>query len=364
MDSFSLGTEIIAGAGAISALSRLGAKRVMVAAEPKYIQKGWAEQAARASGAAHYWLFPMAGGEPTLALASEGAEKRKEWGADGLIVLGDGAVLDMGKAIACLGSPIPMAAVPTVSGSGAETSSRASLIHEGVRHQLKNEGLRPRLAILDSDLLGELTRQEIAQGGFDILAHALESCCAAKAGTISGLFAREAFRSAYGALPASYGGRGEVRLKIHLASALAGAACSQSGLGLCHALANSLGSLFPVPHGSLCAILLPAVMNCNAHAALKQYADLARSAGIVGSGDTTAFRNLKGGLVRLRSQLELPQTLGQAGIHPRTLWSRAAAITEKTLADPCCADNPLIPDDFLIRRILEEVSGPARRLAQ
>ncbi len=364
MEIFSLNTQILAGPGALGALSRLGAKRVMVAAEPKYIQKGWAERAAKASGAEQYWLFPMDGGEATLALASEGAQKRKEWGADGLIVLGDGAVLDMGKAIACLGSSIPMAAVPTVSGSGAETSNRVSLVHEGVRHHLVNEGLRPRLAILDSDLLAELTRQEIAQGGFEILAHALESCCAGRAGTISGLFAREAFRSAYGALPASYGGRGEVRLKIHLASALAGAACSQSGLGLCHALAHSLGSLFPVPHGSLCAILLPAVMNCNAHVALKQYADLARSAGIVGSGDTIAFRNLKSGLVRLRSQLELPQTLSQAGIPPRTLWSRAQAITEKTLRDPCCQENPFPADDFLIRRILEEVSGPARRLAQ
>ena len=112
-----------------------------------------------------------------------------------------------------------------------------------------------------------------------------------------------------------------------------------------------------MPHGRLNAILLPAVVNCNAHAAGKKYAELARSAGMGGSADTIAIRNLRSGLIRLRQELELPQTLVQAGIPSRTLWNNIGAIVKSTLEDPCCKTNPVVPDDFLVRRILEEVTG-------
>ena len=148
-----------------------------------------------------------------------------------------------------------------------------------------------------------------------------------------------------------------MRLKVHVAAAMAGIAFSQAGLGLCHALSHSLGGLFHVPHGRLNAIILPAVIGCNAHAVGKKYAELARAAGLGGSADTIAIRNLRSGLMRLRQDLELPQTLVQAGIPARDVWNRVGAIVKSTLEDPCCATNPVQPDDFLVRRILEEVTG-------
>ena len=177
------------------------------------------------------------------------------------------------------------------------------------------------------------------------------------AGAVTDLLAREAFSSAFAALPASYAGNTAVRLKVHLAASLAGMAFTQAGLGLCHAMAHSLGGMFHVPHGRLTAILLPSVIGCNAHAAGKKYAELARAAGMGGSADTIALRNLRSGLVRLRQELELPQTLSQAGIPPRMVWSQVGAIVSGALGDPCCDSNPVKPDDFLVRRILEEVTG-------
>ena len=128
-------------------------------------------------------------------------------------------------------------------------------------------------------------------------------------------------------------------------------------LGLCHAMAHSLGGLFHVPHGRLNAILLPSVITCNAHVAAKKYAELARAAGIGGSADTIAVRNLKNGLVRLRRELNLPETLAQAGVDPRSVWRNAEQIVKATLEDPCCKTNPMEVEDFLVRRILEEVTG-------
>ena len=144
---------------------------------------------------------------------------------------------------------------------------------------------------------------------------------------------------------------------MHLAATMAGMEFSQAGLGLCHAMAHALGGVFHVPHGRLNAILLPAVISCNAHAAGHKYAALARAAGIGGSADSVAVRNLKNSLIRLRRELDLPQTLAQAGVDPRQVWSETGRIVEATLADPCCRSNPMEVEDFLVRRILEEVTG-------
>ena len=142
-----------------------------------------------------------------------------------------------------------------------------------------------------------------------------------------------------------------------MAATMAGMAFTQAGLGLCHAMAHSLGGLFHIPHGRLNAILLPSVVASNAHVAGKKYADLARSAGMGGSADAIAVRNLKNNLIRLRRELKLPETLAQAGVAPSDVWSATGEIVAATLADPCCKTNPMVVEDFQVRRILEEVTG-------
>ena len=61
--------------------------------------------------------------------------------------------------------------------------------------------------------------------------------------------------------------------------------------------------------------------------------------------------------VRLRRELNLPETLAQAGVDPRSVWRNAEQIVKATLEDPCCKTNPMEVEDFLVRRILEEVTG-------
>ena len=103
--------------------------------------------------------------------------------------------------------------------------------------------------------------------------------------------------------------------------------------------------------------MLPAVIDCNAHSISAKYAFLARSAELGGSADTVAVRNLKNGLIRLRRELKLPQTLAEAGVDPRQIWYKSRDIVKAVLADPCCRTNPIKVEDFMVRRILEEVTG-------
>ena len=219
------------------------------------------------------------------------------------------------------------------------------------------EGIRPHTAILDSDLLTALPKSLIGDAGYDVLAHALEACAAKKAGKLSDTLAKEAFSVTFQNLPASFRGDQRVRLPIHQAAAMAGIAFSQAGLGLCHALSHSLGGQFHVPHGRLNAILLPCVVEINTPAVGHKYADFARAAGLGGTADTVALRNLRNGLIRLRKELLLPATLAQAGVSPQKVWAAENAITQAALADPCSATNPVPVTAEVVHRVLEEVTG-------
>lgn len=358
MEKFSCRTKIISGAGAVSALAQVQAKRLFLVTDPFFMKNGTAQKVAAAAKCDQVEIFDRIQPDPTVELAAEGTARLKAFGADLLVALGGGSAMDCAKAMAYFGKgEYTLAAIPTTSGSGSEVTDFAILTHNKVKHPLVDPRMRPDMAILDSDLLQELPKGLIADTGFDVLAHALEAYVAKDAGAITDLYAREAFGSAYAALPASYAGRKEVRLKVHMAATMAGMAFTQAGLGLCHAMAHSLGGMFHVPHGRLNAILLPAIVSCNAHAAGKKYAEIARAAGMGGSADTIAVRNLKNGLIRLRRELNLPESLSQAGIAPRAIWNGVGQIVTAALEDPCCRTNPVAVDDYLVRRILEEVTG-------
>ena len=358
MEQFYCKTKIYSGAGAISALGELGAKRLFLVTDPFFMGNGTAQRVAAAAKAEATEIFDRVKPDPTVELAAEGTARLREFKPDLIVALGGGSAMDCAKAMHYFaGGNAKLAAIPTTSGSGSEVTDFAILTHNKVKHPLVDGKLRPDVAVLDSDLLTALPAGLVADAGFDVLSHALEAYVATDAGAITDAFARDAFSTVYAALPASFAGRTEVRQKIHMAATMAGMAFTQAGLGLCHAIAHSLGGMFHIPHGRLNAILLPSVISCNAHVAGAKYAALARAAGMGGSADTVAVRNLKNGLIRLRRELKLPATLAQAGVSPQEVWHSMDAVVEAALADPCCKTNPMKVEDFLIRRILEEVTG-------
>lgn len=358
MEEFNCRTKIFAGAGAVARLEQYHAQRIFLVTDPFFWNNGTAARVAAAAKGREVEYFTGVKPDPTVELAAEGTAKLKAFGPDLIVALGGGSTMDCAKAMAYFSkSDAKLVAIPTTSGSGSEVTDFAVLTHNQVKYPLVDKRLRPDGAILDSDLLTDLPAGLVADAGFDVLAHAVEGYVATGAGAFTDLLAREAFAMAYSALPASFAGCTQVRLRVHLASTMAGMAFTQAGLGLCHALAHSLGGFFHVPHGRLNAILLPAVIGYNAHVAGAKYGALARAAGIGGSADVVAVRNLRSSLVRLRRELKLPETLAQAGVEPRAVRSATNAIVEAALADPCCKTNPMPVEDFAVRRILEEVTG-------
>ena len=358
MDVFDCRTRIVSGSGAVRKLVDFGAKRLFLVTDPYFYKNGVAQQVAADAKAEKVEFFHDVRPDPTVELAAQGTVKLKNFNPDLIVALGGGSAMDCAKAMTFFAkTDAKLVAIPTTSGSGSEVTDFAILTHNKVKHPLVDKRLRPAMAILDSDLLQQLPPSLIAETGFDLLTHAVEAFVATDAGAFSDMLAQEAFRSAFGALPASFAGRREVRLKVHQAATMAGMAFTQAGLGLCHAMAHALGGMFHVPHGQLNAVLLPSVVASNAHVATAKYALLARGCGMGSTADTVAVRNLRNSLIRLRRELKLPETLAQAGISPAALRSAMNDVVSATLLDPCCKTNPMKVEDFQVRRILEEVTG-------
>lgn len=355
MGQFSCETQIITGSAA-QIISQLRAKRLLIVADP-YFKDGIARKLGEASGAVTAYFFDVEP-DPTVTLAAKGAAVVKDFHPDTVVALGGGSAMDCAKAMVYFsGCNADLVAIPTTSGSGSEVTDFAILTHDGVKHPLVDRRLRPKTAILDPSLVKALPRSLIAEGGFDALTHALEAYTATGAGAITDALAKESFCLVLSQLRRSFEGNQEARAVIHQAASMAGLAFTQAGLGLCHGLSHALGGLLHLPHGRLNAILLPAVMDCNAPACGKEYAALAQSAGLEGRAQAVGVRNLRNALIRLRKEMGLPATLAEAGVSPRELGQHRQSLVEAVLADPCCKTNPLPVTSQMVRQVLEAVTG-------
>ncbi len=357
MEFFSCPTKILSGAGSLSALGEMGIQRLFLVTDPYFHQKGLAAKTAEAAKPQASEIFWQVKPDPTLSLAASATARAKAFHPDTIVALGGGSAMDLAKAVAFFSGLSPrLIAIPTTSGSGSEVTNFAILTHKDIKHPLVDDCLYPDVAILDSDFLKDLPPTLIADGGFDILTHALEAWVARGAGQASDALALSAFCAAYSALPASFAGDKTKRLAIHEAATMAGLSFSQAGLGLCHAMAHALGALTHLSHGRLNAMLLPWVMDANAHVCADRYGKLATLSGL-GVSRQLGSRNLKNALLRLRRDLKMPGSLRAAGVDIRLVDSHREDIVKATLADPCCASNPLPVEDFMVRRILEAIKG-------
>ena len=357
MERFDFRTRIISGQGSLSYLQEMNIRRLLLVIDPFLAQKGWGTKIIELADPEQSQVFDKVSADPTVELAAEGTKALQAFSPDTVVALGGGSTIDLTKAMVHFSGLTPrLVAIPTTSGSGSEVTNFAVLSHNGVKYPVVSDKLYPEVAILESALLDSLPKGLIADTGFDVLAHALESYVGKKASPVTKCLSREAFSLVYAQLPLSYAGDKAVRFSVHMASCMAGMAFSQAGLGLCHAMAHVLGGEFHLPHGRLCASLLPAVVECNANFCGGEYGQLARSVGFFGSADTVAVRNLKNGLIRLRKQLALPGSLQEAGVDPRQVQLRQRELTEKILEDPCCQNNPAEVADFMVKRILEGVA--------
>lgn len=131
---------------------------------------------------------------PRLALARQGVQQALEFGADFLLAVGGGSVIDTAKAIAhgaanpgtdlwefWLGNQqveksLPVGVVLTISAAGSETSDSSVLTNQdtGVKRGLSTPFNRPRFAVMDPELTYTLPKYQVGCGVVDIMMHTLD----------------------------------------------------------------------------------------------------------------------------------------------------------------------------------------------
>ncbi|MCD2196616.1 iron-containing alcohol dehydrogenase [Actinomycetospora endophytica] len=186
-----------------------------------------------------------------------------------VVALGGGSALDAAKGIARLaadssGPGLPLVAVPTTAGTGAETNGFGVLEDPARRCKVYcgDASTTPRVAVLDPLLTHGLPAGPTAATGVDALVHALESLVSRGRSPVSEAFAVEALRRVWRWLPAAVGdgADGTARAEMLVGAHLAGQALTRSGLGLVHALGHAITAHHGVVHGRALGLVLPEVV--------------------------------------------------------------------------------------------------------
>jgi len=293
-------------------------------------------------------VFSVAG-EPDVATAEQGTSLARQNACDLVIGFGGGSALDAGKAIAALaanpGEPLdylevigrgkalqnpslPYIAVPTTAGTGAEVTRNAVLRSEAhrVKVSLRSPLMLPELALVDPELTHPLPPAITASTGLDALAQVLEPFVSSRPNPITDALCREGMRLAARSLGRAYrdGRDAEARRDMSLVSLLGGLALANAKLGAVHGLAGPLGGMFPAPHGAVCGLLLPHVVQANVEAlgtrapeseVLERYHEVARI--LTGQAQARA-RDAVTWLRELGARLALPP-LSVYGVTPSDL---------------------------------------------
>lgn len=159
---------------------------------------------------------------------------------------------------------IPVIAVPTTAGTGAEVTSFATVWDRLERRKcsLDSDRLFPRYALLDPRLTLTLPYSETLYGALDTVSHALESLWNRKRTPVSQALAVQSLRHVNDALrdvledPDDLGKRAQMQY----ASMLAGLAINQTGTAIAHSISYPLTVHFGVPHGLACGFTLSSIL--------------------------------------------------------------------------------------------------------
>lgn len=237
-------------------------------------------------------------GEPSVADVAGWASAARQQRCDLVVAVGGGSVLDAGKAVAALmtntadvfdylevvgrgmplaHAPVPVIAVPTTSGTGAEVTANAVLTvpERRVKVSLRSPFMIPELAVVDPELTVSLPRAQTAVTGMDALTQVLEAFVSHAASPLTDPLCRDGLVRAARSLRrvTENGGDMEARTDMALVSLFSGMALANGKLGAVHGFAAPLGAELGAPHGAVCAALLPHVMAANIEVLRRQTQD-------------------------------------------------------------------------------------------
>jgi len=238
---------------------------------------------------------------PTVGMAREAVALGKAQGADAVIAVGGGSVMDCAKLVAAAMTsgkdpkkhvgkfrvwtkPLPLAAVPTTAGTGSEVSVGA-VISDDVTHWkglMITPAIVPRLAVLDGETMTGLPPHLTASTAFDALTHAVEAYIARNDDAVAERDAREAVSLINTHLMTAFKKGKDIKARdaMALAACKAALAFNRNSLGYCHAFGHRLTGFYDLPHGLAVGMFLPHVLEFSLDRVEGKLAKLAVACGL------------------------------------------------------------------------------------
>ena len=340
-------------------LDDLGIKRPFLVTDRGLIATGLIERIAPLLGAAPS-IFSDTPANPTEAAVETALAAYRDAAADGIVAVGGGSSIDLAKAVRLLtghdgplarytavaggaarihGRIAPLIAVPTTAGTGSEVGRAAIIItREGRKLGIVSPHMLPSVALCDPELTLGLPPELTAVTGMDAISHCLETFMAPAINPPADAIAIDGLKRGFAAIRAAVANGSDRRARWEMMMcALEGALAFQKGLGAVHALTHPLGAIrsLNLHHGTLNAVLMPAVLAFNRPAIGEKWDVLAAILG--GEPDRV--------IASLSAALGLPRGLAVLGVTDAMM----ERVAEEALHDHCHATNPRLArgEDYL-----------------
>jgi alcohol dehydrogenase class IV len=318
-------------------------------------------------------------GEPDIETIERGVALAKKEHCDIVIGFGGGSALDSGKAIAAMLAnggdlldylevigrgqalakhSMPFIAIPTTAGTGSEVTRNAVLASPAHRAKvsLRSPHMLAKVAIVDPELTFDLPPSVTASTGLDALTQLIEPYVCSRANPMVDALCVEGIRRAARSLRVVFedGRNAAAREDMALASLFGGLALANAGLGAVHGFAGPIGGMFPAPHGAVCAVLLPHVMETNLRAlqkrqpadqSLRRYTEIAQL--LTGNKDASALDGIEW-VRKLVADLKIPP-LRIYGI----TTSNTGELIERAKIASSMKANPITLTDEELTNVLE-----------
>ncbi len=344
-------------------LNRMNLKKALVCTDKGLLACGTAKMVTDVLDKAGfpYEIYSEIKPNPTVTNVQQGVEAFKNSKADCLIAIGGGSSMDTAKGIGIVSNnpefadvvslegcaptkhkSVPIIALPTTAGTGAEVTINYVIIDE--KRQAKMVCVDPNdipaVAIVDPELMYSLPKGLTAATGMDALTHAIEGYITKGAWVMSDMYELQAIKMIAENLPlAVEEPKNPVgREGMALAQYIAAQAFSNVGLGLVHGMAHPMGSLHDIPHGVANALLLPTIMEFNKPCCVEKFGVIAQYMGVDTTGMTAeqAADAAVEAVRKLSIRVGIPQTLSEIGITKENI----PALAHQAIQDVCTPGNP------------------------
>ncbi|RII00170.1 iron-containing alcohol dehydrogenase [candidate division NPL-UPA2 bacterium Unc8] len=356
-------TKIVFGEGVAgdvgNEVDELGGKRAMIITDKHLVETDLYRQVEKALGRRYVGTFSAVEPDTGVHIVNEGTDTARKLNVDCLVSIGGGSVIDTAKGIAIplkeggrledydgfqlLTEPaVPHIAIPTTAGTGSEVTFAAIIKDHQEKRKLvfANTYIIPNVALLDPLMTVGMPPHLTASTAMDAMSHAVESMHTSERIPISDAFALHAIHLIVNYLPGVMEDGNDLlaRGQMLIAACIAGAAMSNTHVGLVHALAHSVGGRFGVPHGIANSILLPHGILYNLDACPEIYAAIARALGvdIRGMSDEDAGKKAADAIWELTKKAGLPQKLSEVGVPENGLEE----IADLAISDGAIVYNP------------------------